>query len=241
MSDHKKTLEIEQKIDVSMDDLERMFDLFKSRAINDITVKSHPRDYHDTQELDLRGRRVSMRIERNLDGSHVQTIKQSLPSTGNNKVVNEWEDAVKSTQPDFKAIADKEAKASLKDIKFSKLQHLYTTNVPAPKFQIDVKTPEGKKGRVELSFDVGEIYLSSQYQIKFNCFARIPVCEIEIEYISGDQEAIDFVAAEIMAECPSARVGTSGKGSRGARLYSDARNRYEAKKTMARAKAKLKK
>jgi inorganic triphosphatase YgiF len=236
MAKHDEHLEIEEKVELSVEDLQRMFKKYKEQAVGEITVKSHPRHYYDTKELELRENKISMRIECNEDGTFVQTIKFPEPNKDGHKVVKEIEDEVETASPAFDAIGDKDAKQRMSEFNESGLRHLYTTNVPAPKFFLDVELQDGRQGRVEISFDVGEIYLSSKYQVKYGCFERVPVCEIEVEYVSGDIEAIDLIIAEILSECPSASTITKGKGSRGASLYKDARAKHNAQKTISRLK-----
>ena len=236
MAKPQKHTEIECKIDVSIEDIQRAFEALKPKDKSKISVKSHPRDYHDTKDLDLKSGKRSLRMEHCKGGIYRMTLKKSEGSQGGHKVVSEWEFDLKTPKPDFNEVTDKEAQAALSDIDPSDLRHVYTTNVPAPKFIMDVKTKDGKKGQVEISFDVGEIYLSSKYQIKFNCFARIPVCEIEVEYVSGDASCIDTVVKQIYDMCPSAAPGKSGKGSRGAKLYTEARDAYKAGKMIKPSK-----
>ena len=224
----KNNLETEQKIELSREDLEKAFAFFKPLRDSDISVKSHPRDYYDTKDQKLRQTcKSTMRVEHKEKGGYALTIKKSQPRDGNSKVDLEWEFESASRVPKYGDISNAQALKTVSDIDETDLRHLFTTNVPAPKFQMDIDLKDGQKGRVEISFDVGEIYLSPKYQIKFNCFARITVCEIEVEYVSGDKAALDYVAKQILDLCPSAKITQTGKGSRGAKLYTQAKATYE--------------
>lgn len=228
MADQNATLELEQKLDLSASDLETVFEVLKPAAVKN---KHNPRDYYDTQDLELFERKVAFRIQHKEKTGYEQTIKAlASEDSGIDALLrHEWEFQIKSNRPDFSAITDKQAFQAVAGVDEMKLEHLFTADVKRRFFNLDVDTPEGK-AVVEMAFDRGEIRLSPESQKTYGDVPATEICEIEVELVSGPAKAVDIVTEQIQSLAPKAVISKESKNERGISLFQTARAAYKNKK-----------
>lgn len=208
--------ELEQKIDISIADLEKVFQkLAKHVSAAAIRHKFRPRAYYDTPDLLLNQNGISLRVqykqgEKGKLGFHEQTVKLSLPvsQAGGALLRKECKDQLPTSVPDMSAATDATAQAALQPFKGKSLTHIFTAAVERRAFDIEVK----RVGKVEVAFDIGELTLPGT-----NVSERF--AEIEVELKKGDPILIDTVTKEILRLAPAARVQPQSKADQGITLY----------------------
>ena len=218
----KETTEIEVKIKMSSRDLERVFDSFVKKDKGSLKHKFYPRFYFDTENLDLYNKNVSIRTQykpgaHGKVGSYEQTVKFSLSKTTSEKdlmVRGEYKDFIDTSFPALGKISSVQAKRHFKSIKSSNLRHVFTAAVERRILLVPSKSPTtGKKGIVEVAFDIGNIFLAPPLA------ARLPISEIELEVKSGPDDIIKPIKDKILKMAPSAKVHTKAKVDLGMGLY----------------------
>ena len=226
---HKSEVEQELKISLTKEDLEKVFKFFADEVKKaEIQHKFMPRDYYDTDALEMQDAKVSLRVQykpgkNGALGSYEQTVKFALtPDTEADQEAlyrKECKDTLDNNAPDMDLVDDKEAVDAVKPFKNKKLKHIFTAAIERRYFNVEVG--KGKKwGEVELAFDVGKITLPV-----YACVVQ-PLAEIEIEIKTGSPKAIAAIKDKIFKIAPSARVQQEDKSAQGSKLYRDAaRNR----------------
>lgn len=227
---HKSEDELELKISLSVEDLEKVFKAFSSEVgKSDIAHKYLPRAYFDTPALEMHDAGISLRVQykpgkKGKLGSHEQTVKFDLPPAAG-RVADalyrkECKDLVEGPQADLSRVSDAEADGKIEPFKGKSLKHIFTAAIERRYF--NVEAGKGKEwGEVELAFDVGEILLPETGESQ-------KFAEIEIEVKDGNPEAINKIRERIFKIAPSARVQADAKSAQGAKLYRAAQARKPA-------------
>jgi len=225
MANSKSTVETETKITLSEASLENVFDVLKPKDPKNVKPKHYPRDYYDTKDLKLNDQHVCIRMQFKQSKGYEQTIKAPVvdAATGHSLTRREWKFIANKNAPDFNNVSDKEALKTISIVKESKLKHIFTSDVPRRFFEMAVTLPDGQTGVVEMAFDIGEIYLADKYKKKLNCNDIDVVCEVEVEYVSGDARVVDQVVQEILQIADDAKISTVTKAERGFNLYKRAK------------------
>ena len=195
--------EIEQKLVVSKEDLEKVFNAL---APQDFKRKHYPRAYFDTLDMKLNERKVALRIQIMAKGFQ-QTIKAAMDNEGDSLVRAEWDFEIDAHAPNKAVIDNAETLKAVEGINFDQLVHIFTSDVKRRYFDLAV---DG--GMVELAFDLGRIYLP-------NSDIDEELCEIEVELKSGDPHIIGATAKRIQSIAPSAKLSMRSKAERGFDLY----------------------
>lgn len=221
---HKSEVEQELKISLTKEDLEKVFAFFAEDVKKtEIRHKFMPRDYYDTEKLEMQKANVSLRVQykpgkNGALGSYEQTVKFALTPDADADAEalyrKECKDTLDSKTPDMDLVDDSEAAEVIKPFKNKSLKHIFTAAIERRYFNIEAG--KGKKwGEVELAFDVGKISLPDYDGVEE------PLAEIEIELKKGSAKAIAAVKKEIFKIAPSARVQINDKSAQGSKLYRD--------------------
>lgn len=217
MSSSSKELEV--KIDISPDDLERVFaHLSASVRPRDIQHKYRPRQYFDTDNLDLHRNGTALRVQykpgaKGYAGTYEQTVKVTMDChTPGALLRKECKDAIPTGRPDMSAVSDRKGREAVAPFVDCKLSHIFTAAVERRFFDLRIRDKKKKtKAIVEVAFDVGYLSLPSGQSEAF--------CEIEIELKKGKARALKQVKKEILKLAPSARVQAESKADHGVTLY----------------------
>ncbi len=171
MGNKANNTEVELKLRVSPEDLEKVFDAFSDSAIGGVIKhKRRPRDYYDTQERELRERNLGLRMQYKSGsdgvlGGYEQTLKsaagEALPPNADNEDVDadedmanvfsrkEYKDYTEDEFPQIDAISNKDAKKLMDGITDADLEHVGTSAVERRYFVIEVKYPKSLKNAYE--------------------------------------------------------------------------------------------
>ena len=218
---NRSEVEQELKISVSVDDLEKVFKAFARQVKKrEIQHKFLPRDYYDTENLDMYAAGVSLRIQYKPGalgklGSYEQTVKFELPPEG--EVIQgalyrkECKDILSGNTPEVDDLHDTDADDAMDPFKTKRLSHIFTAAIERRYF--NVEAGKGKNwGEVELAFDVGKISLPA-YGL------HQPFAEIEVEIKKGSPKAIAAIKDEIFKIAPSAKIQSDAKSGQGSKFY----------------------
>ena len=197
-------LETEQKIILSRDSLEKVFN---ELAPSNVKHKHHPRAYFDTLDMTLNKRKTALRIQSKKSGGYKQTIKAARDSDGASLVRAEWDMTITGKTPDFSVIENAEILDAVKGVDPAQMVHIFTSDVKRRFFDMAV---DG--GVVEIAFDLGRITLA-------NGDISEEMCEIEVELKSGDPKIIDEVVKRILNMADDARISMVSKAERDFNLY----------------------
>ena len=203
-------------------ELEKVFASFVKKDKGTLRHKFYPRFYYDTDTLDLHGKGISLRVQykpgkQGRMGAYEQTIKMSLPKAEGQADVmvrGEFKNMISRAHPDLSAITAGAAKKAISPLKNNKLKHLFTAAVERRILMVSSKSPStGKKGMVEVAFDIGNIFLPPPST------ARLFISEVELEVKSGPADVIEPLRDKILKMAPSTRVHTKAKSDQGVALY----------------------
>jgi inorganic triphosphatase YgiF len=193
--------EIELKLDVPATSLPRLTasSLLKRAAKSAAKPSSLVSTYFDTKNLNLRKKGLSLRVRRVGDRS-VQTVKQEDgPATGL-FVRREWEQGLKTNQPDLDAARKTALGPLLKKKLRRELEPVFETRVRRQVFKIC-----NGEGEVELSIDKGRIEAGPKTS---------PLCELELELKHGSAANLFAVAKTLAQEVP-VQLAIKSKAQRG--------------------------
>ena len=155
--------------------------------------------YFDTPDRALAGAGLSLRI-REAKGKRIQTVKQADQGTAGVFARPEWEMPVKDDTP---ILDDASPVAGILGDKAARL---------APVFAISttrrIWTLEEGGARIEVVIDRGEVTAGDR---------QSPLCECELELVSGPSDALFTVARRLGAAAP-VKLGVLTKSERGYRL-----------------------
>ncbi len=231
MAGNKSELEIELKIRISKDNLEKVFNKMQKKALNGaIKHKYRPRDYFDTKGKILYKNNIGLRVQYKEGkgiflGGYEQTVKHAAGidnveiGSSLDKALSrkECKDFILTETPDIKSITDPVAKKLLQDIKNEDLIHLFSSHVERRYFVIEVENKKGK-GLIELAFDIGKIKLAPPNDGEY-----IEVSEIEVELKKGDPSLINTVKKQIKEIVPNIKIEEKSKAELGYKIY----NKFE--------------
>ena len=158
--------------------------------------------YYDTPALDLNARRIALRF-RKKGWQWLLTVKSAATVSGGLALRNEWETPASPGQFDFSHVDAPEFKAAL-DEALPRLQAIFTTDFRRTTWRV----PFGKS-LIELALDRGKIESGGR---------ATPICEIELELISGDVADI-FAITHQLQETLDLRPAVASKAERGYALF----------------------
>lgn len=159
--------------------------------------------YYDTPALDLYQARVALRLRR-IGAQWLRTVKSAEPSSsGGLSVRNEWE--VPATPGEW-AFDDVDL-PGLRDCLIRaapRLVPVFTTDFERSAWQLDYHGT-----RIELAFDRGHIDSGERSE---------PLCEVELELLSGEVDSLLACARVLQADLPLQPLSAS-KAQRGYALF----------------------
>lgn len=171
--------------------------------------------YYDTAQQSLHQQRVALRLRR-VSGQAADQWLQTLKIGGHSDSAlsqrGEWETAVSRSQLDADALATTPwSTLDPNGTLFSTLVPCFTTH-----FDRTIWTVHQRDGSaVEVALDIGHILVADK---------TTPLCELELELLTGEPSALFDLAAQIASAVPTLPLGISKAG----RGYALARNTLHA-------------
>jgi inorganic triphosphatase YgiF len=162
--------------------------------------------YYDTPDLRLQRERVAVRY-RKKGWQWLFTVKCAAPSTGGLARRNEWEVPGLPGEFDFSHVDDKKLRHLLESLR-AELTPAFTTDFVRNAWLIEPQAGV----RIELALDRGWIESEGR---------RAPICEVELELLEGDVDALFAAASALQADLPLHPEAAS-KAERGYRLFTGA-------------------
>jgi inorganic triphosphatase YgiF len=197
--------ELELKLAVTPDELERLRrdPLVRSLAHKRASTKCLHSTYFDTPSHDLRRRGMALRV-RHIGKRRVQTLKVPGEGASGLQHYREYEAEVEADTPDVERIED-ETLRRLFDAEglTPNLKPVFTTAFSRSSVPLKLEDSE-----VELALDSGEIAGNGQ---------SLPICEAELELVSGSSERIYELALALHKRIDF-RLETRTKAARGYQL-----------------------
>lgn len=181
-----------------------VFDMHQYKLIN---------DYYDNDNLDLRKMDFGLRIRTNALKTQEQHFEQTIKTAG--KVVDglhkrpEYNVDIKSNILNLALFPENiwPENTNIEQLQQS-LHVIFSTNFLRQTWLI-----HQRGNTLELALDLGEIYTAQGK-------SKLSINEIEIELVSGDEQAL-FVLAKQLREIVSMEPSNVSKAARGYRLYYD--------------------
>lgn len=158
--------------------------------------------YFDTPALELHSRRVAMRF-RKKGWAWLLTVKSSEPASGGLAMRNEWECPATPGVFDFSHVDNPEFRAYLESVG-GQLAPIFTTDFRRQIWRV----PYGES-LIELALDRGKVSSKGK---------TTPICEIELELISGNIADI-FALTKLLQKSYRLYPAISSKAERGYSLY----------------------
>lgn len=202
--------EVELKLLIAPDDIERLLhhSVFETIARRDESQEQLLSVYYDTPELELKKRRIALRLRR-IGDRWIQTVKTEGKVAAGLHERPEWECDTAENTLDFDAIPDPEVRGFFADPQLrAALAPVFVTEFSRTSSLLDF--PDG--AIVELSIDQGELRAGEQ---------RMPICEIECELKSGNPARL-FAFALALQETIPLKLENVSKAERGYRLVTSA-------------------
>ena len=198
--------EVELKLLIAPDDIERFLHhpVFETVARREVPPQQLLSVYYDTPDLELKERRIALRLRR-IGDRWIQTVKTEGKVAAGLHERPEWECETAENTLDFDAIPDPGVREFFSD------PHIRATLTPVFVTEFSrtsslLEFPDSDI--VELSIDQGEIRAGEQ---------RLPICEIECELKAGNPARL-FTFALALQETIPLKLENVSKAERGYRL-----------------------
>ena len=204
-------LEIELKLSIAPNDVERLFrhPLLNQTTCPALLVEQLISRYFDTADLALWQQGLTMRV-REAGGRTIQTLKTVGEQIGDLQHRHEWDQAVNQTLPNIEQFTDPSLIAKLKNIiGQNDLLELFHTDFQRTLWNISMTDPD--RTQIELFLDQGVVKTATQ---------QSPLHEIELELKQGDCQQL-YKIAELLKQTIPLSVETRSKAERGYLLYND--------------------
>ncbi len=156
--------------------------------------------YYDTPGHKLRKQFITLRVRKE-STRYIQCVKSRGDNIGGVLVREERENQLKSASPDVSSIPDKRLRQIVSRAGAGKLEATFKTDFK--RTTRNIKFDDGT--RASLDIDIGEIVTAK---------AREPICELEIELISGQTQRLLEMALDIHSHVPL-RLSVNSKSRRG--------------------------
>lgn len=160
--------------------------------------------YFDTPELELHQRRIAVRF-RKKGWQWLCTVKSAEPASGGLAMRSEWETQATPGTFDFSHVDNAEFRSFLES-RIDKLEPVFTTDFKRQSWQV----PFGES-LIELVIDRGHIESRGR---------RTPICEIELELLSGKVEDIFWLTRQLQGDI-HLHPAIASKAERGYNLFLD--------------------
>lgn len=158
--------------------------------------------YYDTPDLSLKAQRVALRF-RKRGRQWLLTVKSAEPASGGLAQRNEWETPAIPGQWQFDHV-DQPALRNMLQAAVPALEAIFTTNFRRIAWTLEVGTSV-----VELALDRGHIESQGR---------RKPICEVELELISGEVADLFVLTRQLQADL-ILRPSVASKAERGYALF----------------------
>ncbi|HLO61513.1 MAG TPA: CYTH and CHAD domain-containing protein [Azonexus sp.] len=160
--------------------------------------------YFDTPKLELHKRRVAVRF-RKKGWQWLCTVKSAEPASGGLAMRSEWETQATPGTFDFGHVDNAEFRAFLEQ-RIAQLEPVFTTDFKRQIWHV----PFGES-LIELAIDRGWIESRGQ---------RLPICEIELELLSGKVDDIFWLTRQLQGD-HHLHPAIASKAERGYNLFLD--------------------
>ncbi len=161
--------------------------------------------YFDTPKLELHQRRIAVRF-RKKGWQWLCTVKSAEPASGGLAMRSEWETQATPGTFDFSHVDNAEFRNFL-ETRIDQLEPVFTTDFKRQIWHV----PFGES-LIELAIDRG--YIESRGQ-------RLPICEIELELLSGKVDDIFWLTRQLQGD-HHLHPAIASKAERGYNLFLDA-------------------
>ncbi len=201
-------LEIELKLHIEPADANLLYDcpFILEHAQGEPEVHYLTSIYYDTPDFDLRKNDLGFRI-RECEQRHYQTVKSSGEHIGDLHHRHEWENEIKSAQPDLTSLEPAIKERVEKILAHKTLQPVFKTEFQRTTWQLHFA--DGGT-QVELALDFGNVGMATQSE---------QISEIELELKTGDVAKLHEIAAVLRKSIPLT-VEKRSKAARGYHLCS---------------------
>lgn len=160
--------------------------------------------YFDTPKLELHKRRVAVRF-RKKGWEWLCTVKSAEPASGGLAMRSEWETQATPGTFDFSHVDNAEFRSFLEQ-RIDQLEPVFTTDFKRQIWHV----PFGES-LIELAIDRGWIESRGQ---------RLPICEIELELLSGEVDDIFWLTRQLQGD-HHLHPAIASKAERGYNLFLD--------------------
>lgn len=160
--------------------------------------------YYDTPKLDLHAKRIAVRFRKKGE-QWLLTVKSAEPASGGLAVRSEWETAATPGNFDFSHVDNAKLRDFLEPAS-QQFEPIFTTDFHRQIWHV----PFGES-LIELAVDRGNIE---------SCGKKTPICEIELELLSGKLDDI-FGLTRQLQEQHHLRPAIASKAERGYKLYNN--------------------
>ena len=160
--------------------------------------------YYDTPNLDLHSKRIAVRFRKKGE-QWLLTVKSAKPASGGLAMRSEWETAATPGHFDFSHV-DVDAMREFLEHASDEFEPIFTTDFRRQIWHV----PFGES-LIELAVDRGTIE---------SCGKGTPICEIELELLSGKIEDIFGLTRKLQQQY-DLRPAIASKAERGYNLYLD--------------------
>ena len=208
--------EIELKLSLTADNAVRLFRLPLLRALATGRARSRQlvTTYYDTPNQALRRKGMALRVRR--DGKRLQqTLKLPIGIDGSARHFREYDSDIDRAHPDVGRIDRKLVGSMFAGAGARSLKPVFTSDFERRILPIRIGDTE-----IEVALDVGELRAGRR---------RVPICEAELELISGSPARLYELALAMQANLPL-RIERRTKAARGYGLRNRGRGRPAVEK-----------
>ena len=158
--------------------------------------------YYDTPDHKLFKRKLALRV-RQIGAKRIQTLKAQDAGVAGHTNRDEWEREITGDQPVLDHVGDPKLSEAIEEIRAGRrsLEPVFATDVKRTAWTL--RLPDGSE--VALALDQGEVRADG---------VSAPICEAEMELMSGEPESMFNLAAKLHGDIPF-QLGNRSKSSRG--------------------------
>lgn len=167
--------------------------------------------YYDTPEHALARAGMALRV-RQIGSAWRQTLKTRGGARDGLHVRHEWELPLDTPALDIEALlaaCDAPQAAAALRAHAARLEAVFSTDFTRTAWTLTL--PEG---RIEAAVDLGEVH-ADRPGAPPGRQSRVPIAEVELELIDGDEAALESLAAQLLSALPGLRRDDVSKAQRG--------------------------
>ncbi len=208
-------LEVETKLNIPNAQLSEVRSLAVLQASQFLGTKLLINTYFDTPDLSLSKNKIALRI-RQVNGGYIQTLKTQGKSVEGIHQRQEWEWQIPSFELQTHLLSEIDWQNEVPSFNLAALQAIFTTNFERTIWLYEDPVAEC---RIEIALDRGEVsYTSADGRI-----FKDPLCELELELLSGPVESLLALTNDIRRALPALTPSDISKAQRGYRLFDQAK------------------